>query len=73
MNLKVTRSNRWTARDAKTMLFRRSRKPLNFIVLVILAKFLIPEFGSYRVAKTLEVKFSGWNQSKIDQEQSLDC
>ena len=35
MNLKVTKSNRWTARDAKTMLFRRPRKPLNFTVLVI--------------------------------------
>ena len=58
MNLKVTRSNRWTARDAKTMLFRRPRKPLNFIVLVILAIFLIPEFGGYRVARPMEVKFS---------------
>ena len=46
-----------TVRDAKTMLFKILWEPLNFVILVILAKFLIPEFGSYRVRKSVETKF----------------
>ena len=65
-------SNRLTVRDAKTMLFHRPCESLYFVVFVILARFLIPEFGSYRVGRSVEIKISWWNKCKSGQEQSLD-
>ena len=64
--------NRCTIRDAKTTRFHRLCESLNFIVFVVLAHFLIPQFGSYRVGRSVEIKISWWNKCKSGQEQSLD-
>ena len=45
INLKVNKSKSFDCQGCENYVFHRPWESLNFIVFVILSKFLIPEFG----------------------------